>query len=311
MSNPDTLADAISRREAFPEGGARFGMQRGAPGWVVQVRISVATVCALLAPVLYRPTLPILILFAVSYVVRMWATEAVYHRYFAHRAFHAGRFVQCLLALLGTQNGQRGPLWWAAAHRLHHRNADQADDPHSPRVQSFLHAFAAWFWDARHSDTDLDRIPDYARFPELRWINKNYAVPLYGGGALLAVAAYSGWLGPDITAGAALLWGFFLPVTAVLVSVSLVNTTCHMPELPGGYRRYDTPDCSVNRPLLALITLGGGWHNNHHRYAAPARAGFVWWEIDASYYVLRALEAMRVVRNVKGTIPQEVLRKHR
>ena len=84
-----------------------------------------------------------------------------------------------------------------------------------------------------------------------------------------------------------------------------------MPELPGGYRRYDTPDCSVNRPLLALITLGGGWHNNHHRYAAPARAGFVWWEIDASYYVLRALEAMRVVRNVKGTIPQEVLRKRR
>ena len=285
----------------------RFGVQRGAPGWVVQVRITVATFGALLAPVLYPPSKPVLILFAVSYVIRMWATEAIYHRYFAHHAFHARRFVQCALALLATQNGQRGPLWWAAAHRVHHRNADDVNDPHSPRTQTFRHAFAAWLWDARHSDTDLDLIPDYARFPELRWINKNYGLPFYGGAALLAFAGYCGWLGPDVSAGAALLWGFFLPVTAVLVSVALVNTACHMPEWPGGYRRYDTQDCSVNRPLLALLTLGGGWHNNHHRHAALARAGLAWWEIDPAYYVLRALQILRIVRNVKATVPHDVM----
>ena len=81
-----------------------------------------------------------------------------------------------------------------------------------------------------------------------------------------------------------------------------------MPALPGGFRRFDTPDQSVNRPLLALLTLGGGWHNNHHRYAAPARAGFAWWEIDVAYCTLRVLEAFGVVRKVKGRLPDDVLR---
>ena len=285
----------------------RYGVQKSAPPWVVQLRIAVATIGGVAAPIFYPPTKALVLLFVVSYVVRMWATEAVYHRYFSHRAFRAGRLVQLVLAVLGTQNGQRGPLWWASKHRLHHRAADLDDDPHSPNTHSFRYAFIEWLWDRRSADTDLDAIPDYAHFAELRWINQYYAVPFYGGAALLMLAAFAGWLGPEITAGAALLWGFLLPVTAVLLGVALVNSLCHRPDVPGGFRRYDIADRSVNRPLLALATLGGGWHNNHHRYAAPARAGFAWWELDPTYYVLRALELLRLVRDVKSRIPDDVL----
>jgi stearoyl-CoA desaturase (delta-9 desaturase) len=289
-------------------GRVRFGRQRGVAPWVIQLRIAVATLGGILAPLLYPPTIALVSLFVASYAIRMWATETVYHRYFSHRAYRAGRVAQFVLAVLGTQNGQRGPLWWASIHRVHHQHADSALDPHSPTAGSFGHAFVGWLWDQRNVDTDLDAIPDFARLPELRWLNKNYALPFYAGGVLLVLAAHLGWLGAGITAGSALLWGFFLPVTAALGGVAFVNSAAHFPTLWGGFRRYETDDRSVNRPLLAIVTLGGGWHNNHHRYAVPARAGFAWWEIDPCYYVLKVLEALRVVRDVKGTIPDDILR---
>ena len=273
----------------------------------MQLRIAVATGGGVFAPTLYSPTTTLLLLFVSSYLLRMWATEAIYHRYFSHRSYQAGRAAQFLLAVLGTQNGQRGPLWWASIHRVHHQHADSRLDPHSPTSGSFSHAFIAWLWDKRNSDTDLDAIPDFARFRELRWLNKNYAVSFYGG-ALLVLAGQFGWLGSGVSAGSPLLWGFFLPVTAVLVGVALVNSAAHLPQLPGGFRRYQTRDHSVNRPLLALATLGGGWHNNHHRYAASARAGFAWWELDVAYGILLLLETLHAVRHVKRTIPDDILR---
>jgi stearoyl-CoA desaturase (delta-9 desaturase) len=181
----------------------RYGIQSSVPPWVVQLRLAVATVGAFLAPVLYPPTPPLVVLFLASYAVRMWATEAIYHRYFSHRSFKAGRVVQFVFALLGTQNGQRGPLWWAAIHRAHHQNADLPADPHSPQSYSFRYAFASWFWDRRNGDTNLDTIPDFARFPELRWLNKNYMIPLYGGAILLVLVAHFGGLGSGITGGSA------------------------------------------------------------------------------------------------------------
>ena len=286
----------------------RYGRQRGVAPWVIQARIAIAAVGSIAAPIVYRPTAALVVLFVLSYAARMFATEAIYHRYFSHRSYRAGRVAQFMLALLGTQNGQRGPLWWASIHRVHHRHADSPLDPHSPARGSFGHAFIAWLWDRRNADTNLDAIPDFARYRELRWLNRNYALPFYAGGALLAAAGHFGWLGDGITAGSALLWGFFCPVTAVLAGVALVNSSAHFPRWRGGFRRYDTPDQSVNRPLLALLTLGGGWHNNHHRYAAPARAGFAWWEIDPCYYVLRLCEWLRIIRNVKGEIPKDILR---
>lgn len=158
----------------------------------MQLRIAVATGGGVFAPTLYSPTTTLLVLFVSSYLLRMWATEAIYHRYFSHRSYQAGRAAQFLLAVLGTQNGQRGPLWWASIHRAHHQHADSRLDPHSPTSGSFSHAFIAWLWDKRNSDTDLDAIPDFARFRELRWLNKNYAVSFYGGGALLVLAGHFG-----------------------------------------------------------------------------------------------------------------------
>ena len=286
----------------------RYGVQSSTPPWVVKFRIAIATVGAVIAPIVYPPTTSLVVLLFVSFAARMWVTEAIYHRYFSHRSFKASRFVQFVFALLGTQSGQRGPLWWAAKHRVHHQQADTPGDPHSPNAGSFGYAFAAWLWDRRTGDTNLDIIPDFARFPELRWLNKNYALPFYGGGLVLVLAGHLGWLGPGITGGSALLWGFFLPVTVTLLGVGLVNSAAHSPGVPGGFRRFETADQSVNRPLLALVTLGGGWHNNHHRFAAAARAGFAWWELDIAYYVLRLLEVTGVVYDVKGKIPDEILR---
>lgn len=288
-----------------------YGRQYGVRPWLIQLRIAVAAIGGALAPLLYPPTTSLVLLFIVSYALRMWATEAIYHRYFSHRTYRANRAIQFLLALFGTQNGQRGPLWWAAIHRVHHQHADSAQDPHTPQREWFGYAFITWLWDPRNADTNLDAIPDFARFAELRWINKNYAIPFYGGGALLVVAGGYGWLGSGVTAGSALLWGFFLPVTAVLAGVALVNSTAHLPALPGGFRRYDTRDNSVNRPVLALVTLGGGWHNNHHRHAVVARAGFAWWELDVSYYVLRMMQALGIISDVKSNVPVEVLREGR
>jgi len=293
---------------ATPRGAERYGRQRGVAPWVIQTRIAVAAVGAVLAPIVYPPDAALVVLFVLSYTARMLVTEAVYHRYFSHRAYRAGRVTQLVLAVLATQNGQRGPLWWAAIHRVHHRHADSPLDPHSPTRASFGHAFVGWLWDRRNADTDLDTIPDFARYPELRWVNKNYALPFYAGAVLLAAAGHYGWLGQGVTAGSALLWGFFFPVTVVLAGVALVNSSAHFPRWRGGFRRYQTRDESVNRPLLALLTLGGGWHNNHHRYAAPARAGFAWWEVDACYYVLRLCEWLRIIRDVKGEIPKDILR---
>ena len=106
-----------------------------------------------------------LVVAAASYAMRMFALTGFYHRYFAHRTFHASRPVQFVFALLGAACVQRGPLWWAAHHRNHHRNADTALDPHSPGVHGFLWSHMGWFLTPRAFRTDLERVPDLARFP--------------------------------------------------------------------------------------------------------------------------------------------------
>ena len=104
------------------------------------------------------------------------------------------------------------------------------------------------------------------------------------------------------------MWGFYVPAFFANHAVAAVNSFCHTPRWPGGYRRYATTDASVNRPLLALLTLGMGWHNNHHRCATPARAGFAWYEVDPTYYALRFMQACRLIHSVKAALPDDVRR---
>ncbi len=241
---------------------------------------------------------------AVSYGLRMFAITAFYHRYFAHKAFSAGRLTQFCFALLGAASTQRGPLWWAAQHRDHHRYADTPKDPHRPQ-DGFFWSHMGWFLSAAHFRTDLARVRDWLGYPELVWLNRfdtlvpvAYATLLFGVGEWLAVAApglrTNGWQ--------LLVWGYFVSTVALIHATLLVNSLAHK----WGSRPFQTRDQSRNNLLIALLTLGEGWHNNHHRYAGAARQGFYWWQVDVSYYLLKGLAALGLVWDLKA-VPRSVL----
>lgn len=225
------------------------------------------------------------------YGALMFFITAGYHRYFSHRTYAMGRAMQFLMAFGGAAAVQKGPLWWAAHHRDHHRYSDTVDDPHTPK-RGFWRSHVGWILGRRYADTNLARVRDLARFPELRWLNRFYLVPP------LVVAALVFALG----GASALLIGYVLPVVLVWHATFLVNSLAHVM----GRRRYATRDTSRNSLLIALLTLGEGWHNNHHHYPASVRQGFFWWEIDVSYQILRALAAVRLVRDLR-TPPERVL----
>jgi stearoyl-CoA desaturase (Delta-9 desaturase) len=219
------------------------------------------------------------------YVFRMWGITAGFHRYFSHRAFKAGRGFQFFLALAGTLAVQKGPLWWAAHHRHHHRYSDQEQDIHSPLQKGFWWSHVAWVLSSKYDETRYEHIKDYARFPELVWLNKLHWLP----GVLLAVALY-------VLGGFSLLvWGFFVSTTLLYHGTFTINSLSHV----FGTRRYKTTDTSRNNWLLALLTLGEGWHNNHHYYQNTANQGWFWWEVDLSYYSLKALSWVGLVSGLR------------
>ncbi|MGE4367029.1 acyl-CoA desaturase [Thermomonas sp.] len=243
---------------------------------------------------------------ALLYVVRMFAITGFYHRYFSHRAFRTSRAVQFVFALMGASCVQRGPLWWAAHHRHHHRHADTAQDPHSPR-HGFWRSHMGWFLTRGAFATDLSRVPDLARYPELRWLDRfDVAVPLALAGGLFGLGALLQAVWPDLrTSGPQLLvWGFFISTVVLFHATVTINSLAHR----FGSRRFPTRDDSRNNLWLALLTFGEGWHNNHHFYASSARQGFRWWEIDLTWYGLRLLAALGLVRDLKP-VPAWVLDK--
>lgn len=286
---------------------AIYGIRPGEAPWFSTARVLERHVGALFAILFVPLHWPLFGLVLASFCMRMFAIEGINHRYFSHRAYGANRAVQFVLALVAAQAGQRGSLWWASTHRDHHKHTDTARDPHSPASHSFFEAYVAWFRRPQHAACNLDAIPDFARYPELRWLDRHYWLPFYAGALLLFLACHYGLLGAGIDGTTGLLWGFYVPCFLVLHATSMINTFGHMPGVPGGYRRYDIEDRSVNRPALALLTLGGGFHNNHHRYGAAARAGFAWYELDISYCVLRAMQGVGLIHRVKGTIPDDIL----
>jgi stearoyl-CoA desaturase (delta-9 desaturase) len=230
------------------------------------------------------------------YFVRMFGVTAGYHRYFSHRAFRTSRGLQLFLAVLGVSAVQKGPLWWAAHHRDHHRYSDGPEDVHSPLERGFWWSHAGWILARRYDATKLERVKDLASFPELRWLDRwHLAVPLALAGVLFAAGGLP-----------ALLWGFFVSTVLLWHGTFAINSLAHV----FGRRRYETGDGSRNSLALALVTLGEGWHNNHHFYASAANQGFFWWEVDVTYYVLRLFAALRVVRDLR-TPPDRVRFAHR
>lgn len=219
------------------------------------------------------------------YVVRMWGVTAGYHRYFSHRAFKTSRWFQFVLALVATSSTQKGVLWWAAHHRHHHRYSDQPEDLHSPKQSGFWWSHVGWILSRNYDETRFDLIKDFAKYPELRWLNRYQLVPP----VVLAVSLY-------LVGGFGLLvWGYFVSTVFLFHGTFFINSLAHV----FGRRRYETTDTSRNSFLLALITLGEGWHNNHHHYQSSANQGWFWWEIDLTYYSLKILQWLGVVWDVR------------
>jgi stearoyl-CoA desaturase (Delta-9 desaturase) len=223
------------------------------------------------------------------YAVRMCGLSAGYHRYFAHRSYGTSRAFQLVLAFLGGICTQRGALWWAANHRQHHACADRAGDLHSPVRDGFFWSHLGWLLSKRHETTRLDRIRDFARFPELRWLDRHHFVPslLYAGALLLL----GGW--------SALIWGCFVSTVWLWHATFSINSLAHVV----GRRRYATPDQSRNNSVLAVLMMGEGWHNNHHHFRSSAALGFYWWEVDVTYYVLRVLAALGLIWDLRTPPP--------
>ena len=243
------------------------------------------------------------------YIIRMFAITGFYHRYFSHKAFKTSRFWQLIFGAMGNASVQRGPLWWAAHHRHHHRFTDLEQDVHSPSRHGFWWSHIGWLTSRANFPTKYKYVAEWAKYPELRWLNRFdtvipilLALALYIFGALLErFAPHLGTNGMQM-----LVWGFFISTTVLLHATVTINSLDHM----FGSRRYDTRDTSRNNALLALITLGEGWHNNHHHYAVSARQGFFWWEIDITYYILFFMSWLGIVRDLRP-VPEGVLNKNR
>ncbi|MDE1958277.1 MAG: acyl-CoA desaturase [Xanthomonadaceae bacterium] len=242
------------------------------------------------------------------YVLRMFAITGFYHRYFSHKAFRTGRAVQFLFALFGAMSVQRGPLWWAAHHRNHHRHADTEHDPHSPLYRGFFWSHMGWFLTRRGFRTDAGSIPDLMRYPELRLLDRfDVLVPIATATGLFLLGDLLATVAPDLhTNGAQLLiWGFFVSTVLLFHVTVTINSLAHR----YGTRRFDTRDNSRNNALLALLTFGEGWHNNHHHFPGAARQGFRWWEFDLTYYGLRGLAALGLIWDLKP-VPVALRRVH-
>ena len=225
-----------------------------------------------------------LVLFALTFWGRLFGITGGYHRYFSHKTYKTSRAFQFVLALLGTAATQKGPLWWASLHRIHHRESDGPGDVHSPK-RGFWYSHQGWIFDKQWQATRLDGIPDYAKYPEIRWLNRWHFVPPVG----LAVLCFA------IGGLPGLFCGFFLSTTLLWHATYTINSLSHV----FGSQRFETGDTSRNNWALALLTCGEGWHNNHHFYMASARQGFRWWEIDPTYYVLRGLAAVGLVWDLR------------
>ena len=241
----------------------------------------------------------------VYYCVRVFRLTAFYHRYFSHRSFSTSRWFQFVGAMMGSAALQRGPLWWAAHHRKHHRLSDHQGDVHSPHQVGFWYSHMGWFLNKENFATDSKVVYDFAKYPELRFLDRfDLVIPAIGGAALYGLGALLQAVAPGLgTSGWQMfVWGFFVSTVAVYHVTYTINSLAHLI----GRRRFETKDDSRNNLVLALLTGGEGWHNNHHHYPASARQGFYWWEIDTTYYGLVALSWLGLFWDLKP-VPAKVL----
>ncbi|MCX6938066.1 MAG: fatty acid desaturase [Verrucomicrobia bacterium] len=239
------------------------------------------------------------------YFIRMFAVTGIHHRYFSHKTYSTSRAGQFFLALWAGTTVQRGSLWWAYHHRHHHQHSDGPEDAHSPHVHGFLWSHIGWITSRRNFPTDYSKIKDLQKFPELVWLNRfDLVVPILFAFSMLGLGALLERYAPGLGTNAwqMLVWGFFVSTTALFHGTACINSMAHLM----GKRRFKTDDDSRNSFILAIICLGEGWHNNHHRYQSCTRNGFYWWEIDPTYYGLKLLSYTGLIWGLKS-VPQSIL----
>ncbi len=245
------------------------------------------------------------VMFAIAlYALRMFAITGFYHRYFAHKAFQTSRAGQFVFAVLGSTAVQRGPLWWAAHHRDHHIHSDEITDKHSPVQHGFLWSHIGWFLSRANFATKLDRVKELAKFPELRFLDRfDIIVPIIFATLIFLLGEWLENAAPSLNTDGwqLLVWGFVISTIALYHGTFTVNSLAHV----WGKRRYATRDHSRNNWFIAIITLGEGWHNNHHHYPGAAKQGFYWWELDFTYYGLKLMAACGIIWNLR-TVPIEI-----
>jgi len=246
---------------------------------------------------------------AFMYFIRMFAITGFYHRYFSHKTFKTNRFWQFVFAVWGNTATQRGPLWWAAHHRHHHKFSDTEPDHHSPIIHTLYWSHMGWVSSASTYATDEQYVKDWLKFPELRLLNRfETVVPFLTGAAMFVLGWVLNTLWPHLGTSAMqmLIWGYFISTVVLFHGTCTINSLNHLM----GRRRYETGDNSRNSLLLAFVTLGEGWHNNHHYYPNTARQGFYWWEIDITYYGLKLLSWLGIIHDLKPVAREVRERNH-
>lgn len=245
----------------------------------------------------------------IVFCLRAYGISMGFHRYFAHHSFKTSRVFQFILALLGTSAGQRGPLWWAAIHRQHHKYSDVAGDHHSPHHLSFFEAHIGWVLKTESLETDYSLVRDLAKYPELVFLDNNHSlVQGLTAVSLFLLGVVLNYFYPALnTSGLQLLvFGFIIATILNGHTTLIVNSVGHL----YGSRSFDTgSDKSVNVWWLALLTFGDGWHNNHHAFQSSARHGIEWYQLDINYLTLKVLEFLGIVWDLKIPSAEQIDRK--
>ena len=248
--------------------------------------VHLSALCVFFSPFKWQA----LVLCLAIYVVRMFGITGGFHRYFSHRSYKTSRFFQFLIAFLGTTAAQKGPLWWAASHRHHHRHSDTEHDLHSPVFKGLWWAHIGWVLSPENDEADLNTVKDLSKFPELRLLERFYYIPPL---LLIPFCYFLAVIFPSLklTGFESIIWGALVSTVLLYHGTFAINSLAHVLGRP----RYKTGDHSKNSFLLAIITLGEGWHNNHHRFPGSEQQGFYWWEIDITHMILKFLAFLGIV----------------
>ena len=239
---------------------------------------------------LTMPTRGGMIAFAILYPITALGITLGYHRYFTHRSFKSPRWLSYIFAVMGTMALQGSLIEWIAHHRMHHAGSDTNRDPHNAR-RGFWYSHLMWMFVVMPEFDDQRNMRRYTRDiiadPFLFWLCKPWV--MIGMQVLIGIIC---WRLGGIEA---MMWGVWVRIVALYHATWAVNSAAHI----WGYRNYDVGDLATNNWFVALITMGEGWHNNHHAFSESARHGQKWWELDVTWLLIRTLKALGLATEIK------------